>query len=72
MKTFKRSLSEFNSMHPLLAAPTVGLLTVGMITLVIPDGLEHIHPSWTFMGAALTGGLGQWLRTGTHEDRRNG
>lgn len=71
MKTFKSSLSEFNSMHPLLAALTIGLFAVGMIALTMPGGVERAD-AWTlFVAIGAGGGLGRWVHARSQQARRS-
>ena len=71
MKTFKRSLNEFNSMHPMLAALTIGLFAVGMLALTMPGGVERADAWALFIAIGAGGGLGRWVHARSQHARRS-
>lgn len=63
MKTFRTSLHELNNMHPLLAAPTIGLFAVGLSVLALPTLITRPDAWGLFVTIGLGGGLGVWIRS---------
>lgn len=54
-------MTEFNTMHPVLAAPTVGLFVVGMTALLLPSGIARAHAWGLFISTGVGAGIGRWI-----------